>query len=120
MLTFKEGADLKLWRATFGRIHSDRTAEQRQAISWVTLFNSMSVQLTSKSAVVTSWHRYDDTAHYGGEAVDFRTRHYSRREKSRLQRACIKAGIPLIIVAEGTPNEHWHCGQVATLASERP
>ena len=124
MLTFKHKADLADWRSLFGkssmiakygRLHDDISS----TVSHITHFNVLSEMITGKSAVVTSWFRSDNTAHYGGRAADFRIRHYeSDIEKDRLENAAITAGIPIIRVKIGTPSEHWHCGQLATLAFE--
>ena len=124
MLTFKHKGDLDDWRSLFGkssmiakygRLNDDIAA----TVSHITQFNALSELITGRSAVVTSWFRADNTAHYGGRAADFRIRHYeSDIEKDRLENAAITAGIPIIRVKIGTPSEHWHCGQLATLAFE--
>jgi hypothetical protein len=120
MLTFKHNADRLRYRSVFvtgmdGGVQEFTTG----AYYHIGLFNALSENLTGKSAVVTSWHRDDHTAHNGGNAVDFRIHHYGPLETRRLERAAIRHGIPIIQVKKGTPSHHWHCGPVATLAYER-
>jgi hypothetical protein len=110
MLIFKHNADRLRYRADYTVAGIYET---------IALFNSLSENLTGKSAVVTSWHRNDNTAHNGGFAVDFRIHHYGPLQRRRLERAAIRHGIPIIQVKKGTPSHHWHCGPVATLAYER-
>ena len=90
----------------------------------ITAFNCLSELTTGKSAVVTSWPRADQTFHNPAtaddrEAVDFRVRHYGPLQRRRLYRAAVRAGIPIVLIAGGTPNAHWHCGDLATLVFER-
>jgi hypothetical protein len=87
--------------------------------SWIRDFNALSEAITGKSAIVTSWHRDDATAHNGGNAADFRTRHYTGRELKDLVTAATAQGIPVIKLYMGTPNQHLHCGELATLVYEQ-
>ncbi len=128
MLTFKHEADRIRWRASFGRTARNLddvwqwvpNCDQVRCLAWISLFHALSVNLTGRSAVVTSWWREDETGHYLGEAVDFRIRGYSRIGRRRLERAALRHGLPIVRVSVGTPSEHWHCGHLATLASEIP
>lgn len=118
MLTFKNRADLVRWRAGMGPRRTWLSAADQRTRDRIALFNALSEVLTGISAVVTSWHREDDTAHNGGAAVDFRTRHYDDDQLRDLVGAATAAGLPCIVLYRGQPHEHIHCGEVATLATE--
>ena len=115
LLGFKHKPDLDRWREGGG----SATVRDR-----ITAFNSLSELTTGKSVVVTSWGREDATFHNPAtatdrEAVDFRVRHYGPLQRRRLYRAAVRAGIPIVLIGGGTPNAHWHCGDLATLVYER-
>lgn len=110
MLTFKKASDLKIWRSSLG--------DDVESRHWITLFHALSSWFTGKPAVVTSWYRDDNTGHRGGRCVDFRVRHYEDGELAVVMEAAIQAGIPVVMLREGTPHAHLHCGDLATLVSE--
>ena len=117
MLGFKHKSDLLIWRSGFGNLYAiDGSIECRR---WIRDFNALSEAFTGKSALVTSWHRDDATAHNGGHAADFRVRHYNGGEIEILLKTATQAGIPVIFLYEGNPNAHLHCGEVATKVYER-
>jgi|TARA_Y100000310_G_scaffold134102_1_gene133122 hypothetical protein len=125
MLTFKQQSDLGRWRSG---LSGGDPAEigPPQARDWIASFNALSEHHTGKSAVVTSWYRDDRTAHRGGHAVDFRRLSganarfpkYTAQDVEALETAAVGAGIPIVVIKRGTPSEHWHCGEIATLAHE--
>ena len=122
MLTFKHDDDLKRWRVALPQPDPSPNEARR----WIMLFNALSELHTGKSAVVTSWYRKDDTAHRHGRAVDFRrlseaNKHfpkYTKKNAEELEAEAVRIGIPVVVVKRGTPAEHWHCGEVATLSHE--
>lgn len=119
MLTFKNRDDLVVWRSGMGPNRRQYwTRWEQQTRDRISLFNALSELLTGKSAVVTSWHRKDDTAHYGGAAADFRSKHYDDDELRAVLGAATAAGLPCIALYRGKPHEHIHCGELATLATE--
>jgi hypothetical protein len=120
MLTFKHEADRLRWRALFGYGSLQPSRAQKQVIGWISLFHAYSVTYTGNSAVVTSWFRGDETAHHNGEAVDLRIHGYSPNQRRTMERMALAAGMPIVHVKVGQPDEHWHIGQLATLASEGP
>ena len=115
MLTFKEEYDRIRWRMLFGKSKAAEPSEgEKQVIGWINLFNTLSVAYTGESAVVTSWWRHDESAHGSGEAVDFRSRHYTLSQRDHLQGQAMAAGIPILRL-----RDHWHGGPIATRVHER-
>lgn len=104
---------------------TNRDNANQHVRDWITLFNALSEQITGKSAVVTSWYR-DKLAHKGGNAVDFRRLSgankrfpkYTQKDAESLEQAAVAIGIPVVVIYRGLAAEHWHCGEVATLAHE--
>lgn len=92
----------------------------RQARLWISQVNAISQAVTGRGAVVTSWFREDDSAHRGGQAVDFRRLseanqdypQYTEADVLEIERRALDAGVPLTIVHQGKPTEHWHCGDI--------
>ena len=121
MLSFKEQSDWQLWRDGLERSPAD--IPNQPVRDWITQFNAVSEQITGKSAVVTSWYR-DELAHKAGYAVDFRRLSGANRVKPKysevdveaLEKAAVAIGIPVVVIYRGQPSEHWHCGEIATLA----
>jgi hypothetical protein len=116
VLGFKHLSDRDKWRSGAGPI------EARRRIS---LFNAISEAVTGKSAMVTSWHRDDTTWHNPdkcGDMViqccDFRTRIYDDDQLVGLLHACTEAGLPVVSLYRGKPNQHIHLGDIMTLVYE--
>jgi hypothetical protein len=127
VLTFKHKSDWQRWRDGFGHSPTAAPVHSLPARDWITRFNAIS-ELWGKSAVVTSWFRYDNTAHNGGEAVDFRVHHYDPDELRDIAATAVDKGIPVVLIQPGddrsgphgrSPSAHFHCGEIATLAYER-
>ena len=116
MLTFKHRADLNRWRQGAG---SQRVRDR------ISLFNAISEVETGKSAVVTSWARTDRSFHNPDnatdrECVDFRVRHYTPQQRAQVQIRAVEAGLPLVFIHDddNPAAAHFHCGDLATLATE--
>ena len=110
MLSFKEKSDWQLWRD--GLEGSPADIPNQHVRDWITQFNALSEQITGKSAVVTSWYR-DSLAHKAGYAVKPK---YTEVDVEALEKAAVAIGIPVVVIYRGQPSEHWHCGEIATLA----
>lgn len=119
MLYFKSESDWQKWRSGLAGHNTNQKVRD-----WITLFNALSEQATGKSAVVTSWYRSDGTSHVGGQAVDFRRLSaanksmpkYTKKNVEDLEKAALAIGIPVVVINRGKDSEHWHCGEIATLA----
>lgn len=111
-LRWKEDSDRLLWEAGRGPAHVRR---------WIVTFNRISNDVAGRGGVVTSWHRDDGTAHADLSAVDFRRLSaaneydpdpYTRADVVQIETRAVAEGIPVYVVAEGTPGEHWHLGPI--------
>ena len=111
-IRFKEQADEDLWLSNQG------PSEVRD---WIRTMNHLSVFHAGRGIVVTSWVRNDDSAHQRAEAVDIRRLSgankfdpdpYTLDEVIAIEADAAAQGIPIFIINEGKPNEHWHLGRV--------
>ena len=111
-LRFKEGQDAELWRIGAG---------PPAARAWIAVFNTISMKRAGRGAVVTAW-RTPTGAHAELAAVDFRRLSaaneydadpYTAHEAHQMEQDALKAGLPIHIIDEGNPGEHWHIGELA-------
>lgn len=111
-LSFKHSSDRTRWRDGDG---------PPQIREWITLLNAISSNVTGRGIVVTSWYRRGETFHRGGGAFDARRLsaanatypQYDTDDVEEIETRAIAQGIPIVIVALGTPSEHWHIGALA-------
>jgi hypothetical protein len=89
-------------------------------IKWIETFNDISVRESGKGSVVTSIFRKDRSVHRDKEAVDFRRLSaanktypkYTPADAEKIEQAAANEGIPIHVIAEGSPGEHWHIGRI--------
>lgn len=116
-VSFKDPNDKIIWESGGG---------PNYVRAWIAVFNQISVDVTGRGAVVTSWFRDDHTRHRGGTAVDFRrlsgantsmSRPYTEDEVYAIEQKAAAAGLPIYEVAPDKDINHWHLGPITRKAA---
>lgn len=112
-IRFKEAEDQALY---------ERGAGSPVVRAWIQKINEISNAITGRGIVVTSWYRKDGAFHEELNAVDVRrlseankamgSEAYNEQQVRLIESRVASVGIPIAIINQGEPNEHWHIGPI--------